>query len=63
MDGAIFRLIANDGRQSRMIMATAIINARINEIMRQRARDAERFGLQRLIPEEPEQPKFRRCVR
>lgn len=31
--GAVFRLIANDGKADRMIMATELLNQRIRDIM------------------------------
>lgn len=37
--GGIFQLITNDGKQDRMLMATALLNKRLLEIERMRARD------------------------
>ena len=35
--GAVFKLIANDGKADRMIMATDLLNERIKDIMCRRA--------------------------
>lgn len=40
--GATFRLIANDGKADRMIMATELLNQRIKSIMCLRAREGQR---------------------
>lgn len=39
--GAVFRLIANDGKADRMIMATELLNQRIKDIMCARANRGE----------------------
>lgn len=36
--GAVFKLIANDGKADRMIMATELLNQRIKDIMCMRAK-------------------------
>lgn len=36
--GAVFRLIANDGKADRLIMATALLNQRIKDVMCARRR-------------------------
>lgn len=36
--GGVFKLIANDGKADRMIMATELLNQRIKDIMCMRAR-------------------------
>jgi hypothetical protein len=37
--GGIFQLITNDGKQDRMLMATALLNKRLLEIERMRSRN------------------------
>jgi hypothetical protein len=39
--GGIFQLITNDGKQDRMLMATALLNKRLLEIERMRARNPQ----------------------
>lgn len=39
--GGIFQLITNDGKQDRMLMATALLNKRLLEIERLRSRNPQ----------------------
>lgn len=39
--GGIFQLITNDGKQDRMLMATALLNKRLLEIERMRSRNPQ----------------------
>ena len=39
--GGIFTLITNDGKQDRMLMATALLNKRLLEIERMRSRNPQ----------------------
>ena len=39
--GGIFQLITNDGKQDRMLMATALLNKRLLEIERMRAKNPQ----------------------
>lgn len=40
--GGVFNLIANDGMADRMVMATHLLNLRMDEIMQWRGRDHTR---------------------
>lgn len=40
--GAVFKIIANDGRADRMIMATELLNQRIKDIMCMRSKQGLR---------------------
>lgn len=49
MSGGIFQLIANDGRQDRMLLATELLNKRIAEITNERNRRIALTHLKRAV--------------